>query len=99
MEVWRRFSEVSRKASLLSPLRAEREISRAIFPAFRRNVSFGSMEDNCYNPHPVRDASLTGCKENTFRFSTERSIPDGMQIAKSCAVRSVLASHAHYAVL
>jgi hypothetical protein len=40
--------------------------------------------DNRYSPvlHPVRDASLTGCKEDTTKYSTERRIPNGMQSLK-----------------
>ncbi|MDR2027292.1 MAG: hypothetical protein LBQ01_07025, partial [Prevotellaceae bacterium] len=31
--------------------------------------------------HPVRDASLTGCKTGRYGFSTERCIPNGMLFA------------------
>ena len=34
--------------------------------------------------HPVRDASLTGCRQDSsFAFSTERCIPNGIQFRKS----------------
>jgi hypothetical protein len=44
--------------------------------------------DKQYRPvlHPVRDASLTGCKEDTPKYSTERSIPNGMQSSISIKV-------------
>ena len=36
-----------------------------------------------YVRHPVRDASLIGCKEkDTTIFSTERCIPNGIQFQK-----------------
>ena len=35
--------------------------------------------------HPVRDASLTGCKgRSVWSFSTERHIPDGMSKTVIC---------------
>ena len=35
--------------------------------------------------HPVRDASLTGCKERSvWSFSTDRHIPNGMSKTAIC---------------
>jgi hypothetical protein len=49
-----------------------------------------SVEQSIYpNLHPVRDASLTGCKTGRYGFSTERCIPNGMLFALT-AVRQAI---------
>ena len=44
----------------------------------RRDYRSVVASNNVTGQHPVRDASLTGCKRNVMTFSTERHIPVGM---------------------
>ena len=38
-----------------------------------------SVENSRRQPHPVKDASLTGCKIDVMAFSTKRCIPNGIR--------------------
>jgi hypothetical protein len=39
--------------------------------------------------HPVRDASLTGCKTGLYGFYTERCIPNGMLFALTAVSQAI----------